>query len=77
MVTVRSKKSPLEYQTRPCLIKMSLMVPIPKKLTLFTFWFWLAMLFFLFVTHKNNDCVWGQATGKNGSNGVKSALDQW
>lgn len=54
---------------------MPLMIPLPEKLT-FTFCFGLAMLFFLFVIQKNNECVWGQAAGEIGSGG-KSVLDQW
>lgn len=74
-MTGKSKISTLEYQTRPSLIKMPLMIPLPEKLT-FTFCFGLAMLLFLFVIQKNNECVWGQAAGEIGSGG-KSVLDQW
>lgn len=52
------------------------MTPITKKLTLFMFYFWLAMLFFLFAIQKNNECVGGQAAGEISTSCGHSVLDQ-
>lgn len=52
------------------------MIPITKKLTLFTFYFWLAMLFFLLVIQKNNACVWGWTAGEISASCVHSGSDQ-